>query len=197
MTVTSQLRAMSSVTQGHAGTRAAWTNTTVPVPDGMIILALDDGSLVRGDGVSLYKDLPAILYLSQIEALLAKLDELESAIGDISLETILMLTGHRMHDLGDNDSSEFRPSYKNGLHQTVQFSQREVTLRPPELFSGSTTGQCRLMVSSTAYTQLKIDDTTIRETGGGDGLIILPGQLYQLDIITVKGVAYVTSKLLS
>jgi hypothetical protein len=57
---------IESLTQFFGGTAAVWNNIATPVPDKMIVIALDTGDIKRGNGIALYSDLPILFNVNDI-----------------------------------------------------------------------------------------------------------------------------------
>lgn len=58
---------IDQVTQFFGGTDAAWNNLDVPVPDKLVVIASDPPYIVKkGDGVSLYRDLPVLFHAEEL-----------------------------------------------------------------------------------------------------------------------------------
>lgn len=64
----SGLLTIDAITQFVNGTEAAWDDTTIPVPTGLIVYAPDTKNIKVGDGVTLYAALPIAGNLTAILA---------------------------------------------------------------------------------------------------------------------------------
>lgn len=57
---------ISAVVQYQNGTASDWSETTTPVPLGMVIIASDTGEIKMGDGETLYASLPVLITIKRI-----------------------------------------------------------------------------------------------------------------------------------
>ena len=60
------LRLIDSITQFVNGTQAVWDDISVPIPNGLVVYAIDTTAIKIGDGVTLYANLPVRLALNSI-----------------------------------------------------------------------------------------------------------------------------------
>ena len=58
------LRLIDSITQFVNGTQAVWDDISVPIPNGLVVYAIDTTAIKIGDGVTLYANLPVRLALN-------------------------------------------------------------------------------------------------------------------------------------
>ncbi len=70
-TTTGSPATINAVIQFSGATGATWTNLTVPVPSGLITIESDTGIMKRGDGVTLYSNLPVFFNLSTLTTLMS------------------------------------------------------------------------------------------------------------------------------
>lgn len=61
---------INSMIQFTGATGAVWNNLTTPVPNGIVTVESDTGILKRGDGVTLYANLPIFFNLSTLVTLM-------------------------------------------------------------------------------------------------------------------------------
>src|ERR1700692_2134181 len=61
---------INAVIQFSGATGATWSNLTTPVPNGLVTIESDTGILKRGDGVTLYAQLPVFFNLSTLTQLM-------------------------------------------------------------------------------------------------------------------------------
>lgn len=61
---------VNAVIQFTGATGAVWTNLTTPVPNGIVTIESDTGIMKRGDGVTLYANLPTFFNLSTLTTLM-------------------------------------------------------------------------------------------------------------------------------
>ena len=62
--------AINAVIQFTGATGAVWTNLTTPIPNGLVTIESDTGIMKRGDGVTLYANLPLFFNLSTLTTLM-------------------------------------------------------------------------------------------------------------------------------
>ena len=60
------LRLINAVTQFVGGTQAVWNDITLPIPEGLVVYAVDTTALKLGDGSTLYADLPVLFNLNTL-----------------------------------------------------------------------------------------------------------------------------------
>jgi hypothetical protein len=59
------VKLINVVTQVVGGTKAAWDNTTQPIPDKVLAIEMDTGDVKRGDGEKLYSQLPVLFNINE------------------------------------------------------------------------------------------------------------------------------------
>jgi len=57
---------IEQVVQIVGATAADWTSTTQPLPNNVLVIAMDTGDVKRGNGVALYSDLPVLFNVNDI-----------------------------------------------------------------------------------------------------------------------------------
>jgi len=76
----------------HKGTRAEWNNVNIPVPDGMIVIDYDTTGVKRGNGQSLYADLPELFRISDLITIFDTLETKADKIHSHTMSSISDLT---------------------------------------------------------------------------------------------------------
>lgn len=87
----SNLSTVDSLTQFVNATQSSWNQTTVPVPQGVLIYASDTTVLKLGDGKTLYADLPVLLTLSQLVNIQSQLVSMQAIVNSLTT-TALTIT---------------------------------------------------------------------------------------------------------
>lgn len=113
-----KLKRVDMITQFSSGTAAEWNNVLVPVPDRVIVIAVDTGDVKMGDGIRLYVNLPLLFNLKSIVSLRADLDTAELNIQDIlnALERINDILGELA-----------QANHTHTFSQIVEFASNGVT----------------------------------------------------------------------
>ncbi len=70
--MSSSLVVIDAITQFLNSTQASWNSILIPIPQGLVVYAVDTTVVKMGDGVTLYAQLPVLFTLSQIIALTAE-----------------------------------------------------------------------------------------------------------------------------
>lgn len=137
---------IDSITQFVNGTQEVWNNIALPIPDGLVVYAIDTTVVKMGDGVSMYADLPELFKLSDIVLILERLNN-KSDIGH----------KHASSDITDLKKLS-RELYEDLV---VNADKRTVTL--PFILNDVT--EVDLMIgglTQTPSTLTKIDEATIQ-----------------------------------
>lgn len=80
--------------QFTGATAAVWANLTTPLPNGLVTIESDTGIMKRGDGVTLYANLPVFFNLSTLTTLMSGVvSKTAPAAASGDLENTLMLFG--------------------------------------------------------------------------------------------------------
>lgn len=71
---------INAVIQFSGATGATWSNLTTPVPNGLITIESDTKVMKRGDGVTLYANLPVFFDLNSLITLMGNTVHKDSAL---------------------------------------------------------------------------------------------------------------------
>jgi len=85
------LTVIDAITQFVGGTQAIWNDITIPVPQGLIIYAVDTTVVKIGDGITLYVNLPVVITLNTVLTQLSQLSN-ELTINDVNQAISTALT---------------------------------------------------------------------------------------------------------
>lgn len=99
------LALINSITQFIGGTQGIWNTITAPVPQGMVVYAIDTTALKLGDGQTLYANLPVLFYLNSITSIAQQIASLTQQLAGTLSSTQI--------------SQDIATATINLLHQTV------------------------------------------------------------------------------
>lgn len=124
---TGNLKRVEAITQFVGGTAAEWNNVLVPVPDRVLVIAIDTGEVKMGDGVRLYVNLPVLFNIQQIITMRTELTAVQAVIGtdpSVNLPDIQAALDQlvaQVENLADAD-------HTHPLNRIQEFQQLNVTI---------------------------------------------------------------------